>query len=111
MLSKSKPQSNEPIFFLAWRLEEQVTRSGNDTQVHKCDSYTELVVREAHCFELLLLIILCTLAAMSLTLDLQACQVRNGTGDQGLKSHIEAIQNSMQGLRELHSQIRILDKV
>ena len=83
LLSKSKLQSNEPMFFLAWRLYEQITRSCKN-MLPNASLYTDLVFLEAYCFELMLVIIL---AAMPLTLDRQACQVRNGTGDQGPKSH------------------------
>ena len=50
------------------------------------------------------------LAAIPLTLDRQACQVRNGTGDQGPKSHHRTITEALQGLGNC-LQIRILDKV
>ena len=43
-------------------------------------------------------------------IDLQACQVRNGTGDQGTTAEGQP-KNAMQGFEKFWSQIRMLDEV
>lgn len=46
------------MFFPAWRLYEQSTRSGHNVELSERNSYTALVFREAYCFELILVVIL-----------------------------------------------------